>query len=323
MITSRSGWFLRIAITLCCILCVSIATLYAAGGSAVTDWANDTIIGTGYGVPPERAKNPGHARILAHQAAMLDAYRRLAEQAKGIHITASSTMEDNILSGDIVAGEVDAVIKRAKIVTGSEQYDGYGNCTLTLEVPLYGVTNSIAKVALKPVAKEAFPEPSVQGTDDAVDGGYTGLVIDCSDVVGSTSGSIVPVAFRGEMLLSNGGTGLNPVMKPMVRRDSGQAIYSYNNLDYEKVVEKGMVSYTDGKNGGSDRAGKKPLIVKAVKLDDNGSSPVVSARDADKILKENQASHFLDDGALVFMSTKGLRDSYSKPYRASANGATT
>ena len=133
-----------------CLLSISISNTFAASaiGSASVDWENDILSGTGYGTPPDRAKNSGHARILAHQAAMLDAYRRLAEQAKGIHITADSTMEDNISTGDIVSGEVDAVIKRAKVV--SENYDQYGNCTVVLEVPLYGVTNSIAKVALKP-----------------------------------------------------------------------------------------------------------------------------------------------------------------------------
>ena len=85
-----------------------------------------------------------------------------------------------------------------------------------------------------------------------------------------------------------------------------------------------MVSYTDGKKDGVDRAGQKPLVIKAVMLEDNNSNPVVSAKDADKILRENQISHFLDEGAVVFLSTKGLRDSYSKPYRnAKENGTTT
>ena len=303
MKNTMQGHLGLLALSVCLVLCLWAGILYAAGGSAVTDWENDIISGTGYGAPPDRAKNPGHARILAHQAAMLDAYRRLAEQAKGIHITADSTMEDNISTGDIVAGEVDAVVKRAKVVPGSESYDAYGNCTLTLEVPLYGVTNSIAKVALKPVAMEAFPEPSVQGAEDAVDGGYTGLVIDCSDVDGTPTGNILPVAFWSGMLLSTGSTGLNPVMQPVVRRDSGQAIYSYSNLDYEKVVAKGMVSYTDGKKDKSERVGSKPLVVKAVRLEDNSSSPVVSAKDADKILRENQASHFLDNGAVAMSAS--------------------
>ena len=285
------------------LVCLGSVTLFAAGGSAVTDWENEVISGTGYGTPPDRAKNPGHARILAHQAAMLDAYRRLAEQAKGIHITADSTMEDNILSGDIVSGEVDAVIKRAKIVPGSETYDEYGNCTVTLEVPLYGVSNSIAKVALKPVAKEAFPAPTVNvsvsvgggaatpsaqssGSSAAsapasgnvgAQGGYTGLIVDCS------------------------GLGLNPVMSPVIRNDGGQPIYGYKNLDYDKVVAQGMASYANGKNGNTSRAGSNPLVVKATGVENHNSYPVISTSDANRVLTENQASHFLDNCAVVFI----------------------
>ena len=259
----------KVVLAICFVLCIGIGTLFAAQGSAVTDWENDIISGTGYGTPPDRAKNPGHARILAHQAAMLDAYRRLAEQAKGIHITAESTMEDNISTGDIVAGEVDAVIKRAKVVPGSESYDEYGNCTVTLEVPLYGVTNSIAKVALKPVEKEAFPAPSVNvsvsletnttiGGSLSATGGYTGLVVDCS------------------------GLGLQPVMSPVIRNAEQQPIYGYKNLDYDKVIAKGMASYANGMSGNKSRAGNSPLVVKAVSV-------------------ENQTSHFLDNCAVVFV----------------------
>ena len=242
MKNTMQGHLGLLALSVCLVLCLWAGILSAAGGSAVTDWENDIISGTGYGAPPDRAKNPGHARILAHQAAMLDAYRRLAEQAKGIHITADSTMEDNISTGDIVAGEVDAVIKRAKVVPGSETYDEYGNCTLTLEVPLYGVTNSIAKVALKPVEKEAFPAPTVNASisagastaaagEMAVTGSYTGLVVDCS------------------------GLGLQPVMSPVIKSAEQQPIYGYKNLDYDKVISKGMASYANGMGGNKSRAG--------------------------------------------------------------------
>ena len=284
------------ALAICLVLCLGVGTLFAAQGSAVTDWENDIITGTGYGTPPDRAKNPGHARILAHQAAMLDAYRRLAEQARGIHITADSTMADNISTGDIVAGEVDAVIKRAKVVPGSESYDEYGNCTVTLEVPLYGVTNSIAKVALKPVEKEAFPAPSVNvsvsvETNTTVSGspaaapagsvtatgGYTGLVVDCS------------------------GLGLQPVMSPVIRNSDNQPIYGYKNLDYDKVISKGMASYANGMSGNKSRAGNNPLVVKAISLESHNSYPVISTADANKVLAENQVSHFLDNCAVVFV----------------------
>jgi hypothetical protein len=263
------------------LLSLNMAQSFAAG-SAMTDWDREIISGTGYGVAdPARAKNPGHARIMAHQAAMLDAYRRLAEQAKGIHVTANSSISDNISTGDVVTGEVDAVVKRARVV--SENYDEYGNCSVVLEVPLFGVTNSIAKAVLKPVAKEAFPAPTVneatiQSTVNVtITGGYTGLIIDCS------------------------GLGLKPVMSPVIRNASQQPIYGYKNLDYDRVIDKGMASYASGMNGNLSRAGSNPLIIKAVRVEDHNSYPVVDTADADRILLENQKSHFLDSCAVVFV----------------------
>jgi len=263
------------------LLSINMVQTFAAG-SAMTDWDREIITGTGYGVAdPAKAKNPGHARIMAHQAAILDAFRRLAEQAKGIHVTATSSISDNISTGDVVIGEVDAVVKRARVV--SENYDEYGNCSVVLEVPLFGVTNSIAKAVLKPVAKEAFPAPTVneatiQSTVNVtITGGYTGLIIDCS------------------------GLGLKPVMSPVIRNASQQPIYGYKNLDYDRVIDKGMASYASGMNGNLSRAGSNPLIIKAVRVEDHNSYPVVDTADADRILLENQKSHFLDSCAVVFV----------------------
>ena len=266
-------------------LSVNIITFAeSAVGSASVDWENDILSGKGYGIPKEGAKNPGQARIWAHQAAMLDAYRRLAESAKGIHVTASSTIEDNISTGDIVSGDVDAVVKRARVV--SENYDEWGNCSVELEVPLYGVTNSIAKVALKPLQKEAFPEPSLNisvsvdtnsSTSVKVNGGYTGLVVDCS------------------------GLGLNPVMSPVIFNAEQKPIYGYKNLDYNKVIANGMASYANSMNGNISRAGSNPLVVKATSIVNHNGNPVVSTEDANRILMENKSSHFLDNCAVVFI----------------------
>ena len=263
------------------LLSINMVQTFAAG-SAMTDWDREIITGTGYGVAdPAKAKNPGHARIMAHQAAILDAFRRLAEQAKGIHVTATSSISDNISTGDVVIGEVDAVVKRARVV--SENYDEYGNCSVVMEVPLFGVNNSIAKAVLKPVAKEAFPAPTVNETtiqstvNVTITGGYTGLIIDCS------------------------GLGLKPVMSPVIRNANQQPIYGYKNLDYDRVIDKGMASYASGMNGNLSRAGSNPLIIKAVRVEDHNSYPVVDTADADRILLENQKSHFLDSCAVVFV----------------------
>ena len=295
--------FLRTIKIICFLLLMCIQSSASAQDDFSGWWENDTLVAKSNGFAPENVANIGRARALARRAAMMDGYRQLAEQAKGIHITAETTIGEKIVAGDIVEGKVDAVVKGAKIL--SEEYDEFGNCTLVMAVPIYGVTDSVANVTFKPVDKENFPKPSAKIKSS---GNYTGLIIDCGD------------------------SDITPVLSPVIRNAKNQSIYSYSNLDYEKVLANGMVGYAklgtrnwepgtsrplsyaklienklmlvtnvSVKNNLS-RAGDNPLIITAESLSDGNSCPVVSISDADKILAENQASHFLDNGAVVFVS---------------------
>ena len=79
-----------------------------------------------------------------------------------------------------------------------------------------------------------------------------------------------------------------------------ESIYGYKNLDYDYVVSHGMAGYAHDMSKAT-RAGSKPLIVKAQSMVGQGVNPVLSMRDADKVLLENQATHFLDKTNVVFL----------------------
>lgn len=305
---------------ICVLICLCLPCAVSAQDNDLPEnwWDNNTLIAKGYGSPPKHTKDSRRAKIMARRAAIMDGYRQLAEQTQGINITAETTVESQIVSGDIVKSKVDAVLKGATIL--SEEYDKYNCCKVTMSVPIFGVEDSIAKVAFKPVAKEDFPTPT---KEFKLEGNYTGLIIDCGDA------------------------DLKPVLLPVIRSEDNIAVYSYSNLDYEKVVSKGMVTYAKGDgasyiplprdvaskvetlplrydvrikntlwlatNAGAatniSRAGDNPLIIKATGMSDDNSCPIISADDADRILAENQASHFLDNGSVVFTSYRvgGLR----------------
>ena len=299
----RVNLFLRI---ICLVICFCLPCISHAQGEIVNHWWNNNmLIATGYGVARKGVDNPRYAQNLARRAAIMDGYRNLAELAKGIPITAKSTIGSEIQSGSIKQSKVDAVVKGAKIL--SENYDEYNNCVIVMCVPIYGVKNSVANVAFKPVEKKSFPRP----TSGVAKGNYTGLIIGC------------------------GAEDLKPVLAPVIRNQNNQSIYSYNNLDYDKVISNGVVSYvTNGKvdnaaylptktfaplhyseriknklllvtntaQNNLSRAGNNPLIINATAMSDDNSCPVISAQDSDRILAENQASHFLDNASVVFVS---------------------
>lgn len=264
------------------------STAFAAADGGV-DWTENKVTAIGTGVAPSNALNAAQARMLARRAAIVDGYRNLAETVKGVNIDGTTTIEMNMVASDTVTSKVTAFIQGARIV--SERATADGGYEVTLEVPMFGVSNSLASAVLqKPATKEAFPVVSgsaVTGTaasDPTAyasatvqrEGNYTGLIVDCR------------------------GLGLQAVMSPVIKNASLQPIYGYKNLDYDVVVAKGMAGYATDMSKAS-RAGARPLVVKAVRLDGHNANPVLSNADADKVLVENAATHFLDQTNVVFL----------------------
>ena len=120
------------------------------------------------------------------------------------------------------------------------------------------------------------PEQKNLSTDTEVIGGYTGVIIDCS------------------------GLNLQPVMSPVIKNENHETIYGDKNLDYDKVIEMGMAGYSDG-TANIERAGKNPIVVKAVAVENFNSNPVLSVADANRVLLENKSSNFLDNMNVVFI----------------------
>lgn len=97
-------------------------------------WAETTLTVIGIGAPPSEAENMAQARLLACNAAKMDAYRQLLESIKGVRIDASTSVKDLITQNDMVRTESEGFIKRAKIVKQEESEDG--SCQVTMQLYL-------------------------------------------------------------------------------------------------------------------------------------------------------------------------------------------
>ena len=244
---------------------------------AANEWTGGNSIEViGMGMAPPNAVNATHGKMLARRAAVADGYRQLAEVVKGVNVESGTDVEMMMLQSDAVKLGVTTVIKGAVVV--DEKDLGEGGYQVTMRMAMFG-DNSIAKVVMpaqnqarEPKEKIPSPPASVKGN-----GGYTGLIIDCR------------------------GLGLKPVMSPVVIADNGQKIYGYKNLDPDKVIAQGMADYSYDPNSGVSRAGSKPLIIKAVRVENHNGNPVISASDANKVLAENEISHFLENTNVVFI----------------------
>lgn len=293
-------------------LAASATSTFAMGnGTGEIDYEGGVVRAQGMGIAPAKAVNMAQARIMARRAAVVDGWRQLAETVKGVDIDSETTLEMNMVQSDIVRSKMSASIKGARVV--EEHMEPDGAYVVTMEVPMFGVSGSVAAAAMpRPEVKESFPQPVA---DVAPAAPVTQSVHVDVTVNTQTSAPAAPVNGKAAAAAPSGkaiggftglivdcrGLGLKPVMSPVIKNANGQPIYGYKNLDYDGVIANGMAGYTSDMSRGVSRAGSHPLLVKAVSLDNHNGNPVLSVADANRVLIENGATGFLDKTNVVFV----------------------
>lgn len=300
------------------LMVVSAASAFAAGTGM--DWSGDSKITVqGTGVAPTYAVNAVQARMLARRAAVVDAYRQLAEMVKGVNVDSETTVENMMVTSDVTKTKVTALIQGARVV--SEQAIDGGGYAVTMEMSVFGASNSLATAVLPTnTVPTSFPAPdasvpastpsSVQVNVQVTPGTTTQQTPATtlpSVMVPSHQGSSAAAAPAGQaigsytgLIVDCRGLGLKPVMSPVIKNANGEPIYGYKNLDSATVIANGMASYTTDLSKAT-RAGSNPLVVKAIGLDNHNGNPILSVADANRVLIENGATGFLDRTNVVFV----------------------
>ena len=272
------------------------AQVHAAPG---VDWNGQVITVTGTGVAnPALVRVPAQAVVMAKRAAIADAYRQLAEMVQGVQVDAETTVEQMMLTSDIVKTRVSAVIKGAQIVSEGELAGG--GYSVTMQMPMFGATGLAQAVIERPPVIETFPEPVPEVIPSLPADGNTGGTVNFGTLQGGENSPMAAIGGYTGIVIDCRGFNLNPVMSPVLKNADGVKLYGHENLNYDLVVRDGMASYVTDMNQAS-RAGAKPLIFKAVRLDDHNANPVISVADGNRLLIENGATKFLNDTAVVFL----------------------
>lgn len=238
----------------CAELAFSQGVQQQVGMNGSVDFTQRTVTATGIGVS---GGTGGRAGIL--RAAKLDALRNLLEVINGIALTASTTVENQMLANDVVKTRVEGIAKMFRQV-GPERYYDDGSIEVTIEMSLDG-----------PFLEAVLPQNMGGGQPlaSAVKGvAYTGLIIDAA------------------------GLGARPALAPRILNEDGQEVYGSSYASREWAVRYGMVGYEKGLSAAlkNDRVAGHPLVAKGLRVSGaNSADIVISNQDAQALhsLREN------------------------------------
>ena len=137
---------------------LSTCAVVTAMSTGNVDWKNRAITVTGESVAPPNAINRAQARALASRGAKADAYRILAETINGVRVEGETTVENMITTRDTIKLSVAATIKGARVI--DETFTSDGSYRVKMQVPLFGVSNSLAGAVFdRNYEVEPFPDP--------------------------------------------------------------------------------------------------------------------------------------------------------------------
>lgn len=295
-----------------------------ACAAMVDSTESETIQADGYGAAPA-GMPAGRAKLMARRAAIVDAQRNLVETIKGTAVDADTTMENFILQSDVVKTKVSGMVTGARVI--SEDFQPDGSYHVVMAVPMYGV-GSVADAAInavtggQPPVPVAAPSPSytpgattmTTTTASGASTTTTTITTTAPATVQTSAPSMQPVASASSvggysgLIIDAKNSGLERTFCPAIFDTNGRAIYGVRNVDPQYAVNYGVAGYAEGAENwsqaesGNSRAGASPLIIKAVGLNVRKTHKcdiVVTPEDGDRILAENQKSHFLDRYAVT------------------------
>ncbi|MDI6809608.1 MAG: LPP20 family lipoprotein [Candidatus Eisenbacteria bacterium] len=290
--------FLSVFVTAVSFFCTSVFSqtlVQRSGDSGSVDWSKAVIKATGIGAPnmklPEAARRPS-----AIEAAKQLALRNLLQTIKGVRLSSETTVENFMVSSDVVRTRVEGIARGFRVV--DTRYMDDGSVEVDVEMSLRG---ELADVLLPetgggepisglvcPCCGQPWPagRPVPEGVKPVVRGVgdkgrvYTGLVVDTR------------------------GLGVQPAMAPRVMTEGGREVYGAGFVTRDYAIQQGVVGYGKdvAKAAGDERVTDKPFVVKAVRASGPGKCDVIiSEQDALALHGKAENLEFLKQCRVFFV----------------------
>lgn len=210
------------------------------------NWDRQVLKAVGHGVIPGDIENPTQAALMARSAAIADAYRNLAMAVNGVRVTGSTYVKNFVTKSDEIRTKVQAFIRGAEIVSEKQLPDR--SFEVIMQIPLVGNTSLLSNLG-----SEILPEKPASTPSDISPNAATGLIIDAR------------------------GLGVKPAISPKIYDEDGNEVYGTLKVSSDYAIEVGIVAYPRSMDQAlkSPRAGKSPLIVKALKCGRTSDTDIV------------------------------------------------
>ncbi len=239
----------------------------------VVDWTNQVIREVGIGAPnpnmPIAAQRAG-----AIEAAKRVALRNLLERVKGMNINSQVTVENAMVTNDVIRNTVEGRVRNFRVV--DTRYKSDGSVEVEVEVPL----SSMYEVFLPgEIPAQTMPiQPGTPGTN--INTVYTGLIIDAR------------------------GLQVKPALSPKILDENSQEVYGTGEVSRDYAVQIGVVGYEKDLNRarGNERVTNNPLVIKAVNASGaHQTDIIISNNDANTIRTAAQNLNFLQQCKVMIL----------------------
>jgi hypothetical protein len=283
---------------------------------------NNYIVVEGEGLPSSDSRSIAQKRLTAERAAVVVAYRQLAEFMAGVTLISNTMVKDCELRYDEIKSAVQGFVRGAEIIfkeynekeevaravvkVGIKGPQGFGGlmyekllknprirAAVVEEKPTYAPIVQVSAGEPKPVMTEPRPvvaEPKPVSTEPAQGA--------------SVAKPVMPEEIFDGLVVDATGHNFKPALINRIFTLKGEALYDPSKVDQKILVENGCAEYANSvdkaKSALQARGTKNPLIVKAT----GTASPAdlqVSDDDAVKIFSVNQKADFFAAAKVAFV----------------------
>lgn len=242
-------------------------------GAGTIDWSDQLVRAKGIAVPGGVGGRAGQIR-----AAELDALRQILETVKGMRLSSETTVENYMLTSDVIRTRVNGVARNFQRV-GDPVYLDDGSIEVTVEMALTGTGHFYDVVLPQRMggAQPVYQKPPSNFGDGSA---YTGLIVDAR------------------------GLGVRPAITPQILSESGDVVYGSDIVDRDWAIQNGMVGYAKSLENAreNDRVGANPIVIKAENATGANRTDVV-IDDLQARILHGIAKHytFLNQGRVIFL----------------------